>query len=228
MTVNTARSLRRGATTPDLIAESLRDDILRGAIAPGAPLRQEELASRFGVSRLPVRDALLRLEAQGLVDIFPNRGAFVVSLSADDVREIYHLRILLEGDAIERAVPMMTADDWRRIDAAQHVAVRSAGGAEWVEGDWALHRALYLPAAAPRQLAMIEQLRGTVARYSAAYASLPARTDEWLADHEAILQACRARSGAAAKRRIGDHLRRAGELVIAQVEASSTDSAHAI
>jgi len=220
MTVNTVRRARRGVTTPDLIADTLRDEILRGAIAPGAPLRQEELASRFGVSRLPVRDALVRLESQGLVEVFPNRGAFVLSLSADEVREIYDLRILLEGDAIERAVPLMTADDWRRIDAAQDAATRSAGSAEWAEGDWALHRALYLPARMPRQLAMIEQLRGTVARYSAAHASLPAHTSQWLADHEGVLQACRARSGVAAKRRIGDHLKRAGELVIAQIEAS--------
>src|SRR5215208_4995895 len=118
MPVNSPLRARRGATTPDLIADSLREEILRGAIPPGQPLRQEELADRFGVSRLPVRDALLRLEAQGLVEVFPNRGAFVVSLSADEVREIYDLRILLEGDAVEQSVPRMTVDDRRRIEAA--------------------------------------------------------------------------------------------------------------
>src|SRR4051794_32763650 len=159
MSVNVVRRTHRGVTTPDRIADSLRDEILRGAIAPGAPLRQEELASRFGVSRLPVRDALVRLEAQGLVEVFPNRGAFVLALSAGEVREIYDLRILLEGDAIQRAVPLMTADDWRRIDAAQDLAVRNAGSAAWVEGDWELHRALYAPAGRPRQLLMIERLR---------------------------------------------------------------------
>src|SRR5678815_5398232 len=99
------RRLRRATSTPDLIAESLREEILRGVLAPGQALRQEELAERFGVSRLPVRDALLRLEAQGLVHVYPNRGAFVISLSADEVSEIYEMRILLEGDIIERAVP---------------------------------------------------------------------------------------------------------------------------
>ena len=115
MVVNEPRQVRRYATTPDLIAASLREEILRGVIPPGQALRQEELAGRFSVSRLPVRDALLRLEAEGLVDVFPNRGAFVTTLSADEVREIYHLRILLEGDAIETAVPRMTSADWRRI-----------------------------------------------------------------------------------------------------------------
>src|SRR5215213_10054850 len=163
--VNETHRIRRYATTPDLIAESLRDEILRGEIPAGQPLRQEELAERFGVSRLPVRDALLRLEAQGLVHVFPNRGAFVISLSSDEVREIYEMRILLEGDIIERAVPRMMPDHWRRIDAVHAESTRSASGPEWVEGDWAFHRALYEPAGRPRQLATIEQLRGTVARY---------------------------------------------------------------
>src|SRR5215218_3677877 len=98
MAVNDHTRVRRGATTPDRIAETLREEILRGEVE----LRQEELAQRFGVSRLPVRDALLRLEAQGLVHVYPNRGAFVISLSADEVTEIYEMRILLEGDIIER------------------------------------------------------------------------------------------------------------------------------
>jgi DNA-binding GntR family transcriptional regulator len=217
MPVNDRTRVRRGATTPDLIADTLRDEILRGAVAPGQPLRQEELAARFGVSRLPVRDALLRLEAQGLVHVYPNRGAFVISLSANEVREIFEMRILLEGDLLERAVPLVTPDDWRRIDAAHAESVRSAGTDEWVEGDWRFHRALYECAARPRQLAMIEQLRATVARYWTAREALPSRTTEWLADHDAILAACRARASVAARRRLEDHLRRAMEVVLSRM-----------
>lgn len=218
MSVNRPLRAPRASTTPDLIADALREGILRGTIPPGQPLRQEELAERFGVSRLPVRDALLRLEAQGLVEVFPNRGAFVVTLSSDEVREIYELRILLEGDVIERAVPRMTADDWRRIDAAHEASKQSASGPDWADGDWQFHRALYLPAGRPRQLAMIDTLRGTVARYWNAYSALPTRTAEWLGDHEAILEACRSRAAAAARRRLGDHLRRASELVLARLD----------
>jgi DNA-binding GntR family transcriptional regulator len=215
--VNTHARLRRATSTPDLIAETLREEILRGEVEPGQALRQEELAERFGVSRLPVRDALLRLEAQGLVHVYPNRGAFVVALSADEVREIYEMRILLEGDVIERAVPRMTAESWRRIDAAHAEATRTAGGPEWIEGDWRFHRALYEPADRPRQLATIENLRSTVARYSAGHDALPARTPEWLADHDAILEACRARAAVAAKQRLVRHLRRAMEHVLTKL-----------
>ena len=216
--VNVRHSLRRTSTTPDVIAETLREEILRGSVAPGQALRQEELAERFGVSRLPVRDALLRLEAQGLVHVYPNRGAFVISLSADEVAEIFEMRILLEGDIIERAVPRMTAEHWRRIDAAHAEATRTAGGPEWVEGDWRFHRTLYEAAARPRQLATIENLRSTVARYSAGHDALPARTPEWLADHDAILEACRARAAVAAKQRLVQHLKRALAHVLATLE----------
>ena len=222
MPVNERTHVRRGATTPDLIADTLREEILRGAVAPGQALRQEELADRFGVSRLPVRDALLRLEAQGLVHVYPNRGAFVVALSADEVREIYDIRVLLEGDLLERAVPRLTPDDWRRIDTAHAHATRTAGGPEWVDGDWRFHRALYEPAGRARQLAMVESLRATVARYSTAYAALPERTAEWLHDHDAILEACRARAGVAARRRLEAHLRRASDAVVERLGADGT------
>src|SRR3982751_3291639 len=125
--VNETHRFRRYSTTPDLIAESLRDEILRGEIPAGQPLRQEELAERFGVSRLPVRDALLRLEAQGLVHVFPNRGAFVISLSADDVREVYEMRVLLEGDMLERAVPRMREGEWRGGEESPAGGCRSRG-----------------------------------------------------------------------------------------------------
>ena len=214
MPVNEPRQVRRYATTPDLIADALRADILRGALAPGQALRQEELAGRFGVSRLPVRDALLRLEGEGLVDVLPNRGAFVTALSAAEVREIYHLRALLEGDAIEQAVPRLTAADWRRIDAAHAAATHTAGGAEWADGDRDFHLALYAPSGRPRQLALIETLRRTVDRYATAHAALPSRTAEWLADHDAIVAACRAGDAAGARERLTDHLRRAEALVL--------------
>ena len=213
MPVNSTASARY-ATTPDFIAESLRDDILRGDIAPGAPLRQEELAERFQVSRIPVRDALLRLEAQGLVRVYPNRGAFVISLSPDEVREVFEMRVLLEGDMIERAVPRMTPDDWRRIDAAHAEATRTAGTSGWVEGDWSFHRALYEPAGRSRQLDLIEQQRATVARYATRYDALPEHTARWLADHDSIVEACRARAAVAARKRLESHLARAADVVI--------------
>jgi DNA-binding GntR family transcriptional regulator len=218
---STAHSrLRRQQTTPHLIADVLRAEIQQGAVPAGSALRQEELAKRFGVSRLPVRDALLRLEAEGLVVVHPNRGAFVTSLSAADVREIYDLRVLLEGDLIERAVPRATAVDWRRIDAALASAAIGAGTSEWAALDRAFHVALYEPAERPRQIEIVTGLRGTVDRYSSANAVLPTHTPEWLRDHEAIVAAARMGDAAIARQLLTDHLERAAALVLAQIEAS--------
>jgi DNA-binding GntR family transcriptional regulator len=200
-----------------LIADALRDEIRRGELLPGRALRQEELAERFGVSRLPVRDALLRLEAEGLVVVYPNRGAFVVELSVDEVREIYDLRLLLEVDAFQRAVSRMTDADLERIESACDAAERGAVGPAWGALDRAFHQVLYAPSARPRQLALIEALRGTVDRYWWAYQELHAHTADWVRDHRALVAACRRRDAATAGRLLEDHLRRAGDVVVARL-----------
>ena len=71
---------------------ALREEIQLGALVPGEPIRQEEVAARFGVSRIPVREAFGRLEAEGLVVVRPDRGAFVAVLTAEVLREAYELR----------------------------------------------------------------------------------------------------------------------------------------
>jgi DNA-binding GntR family transcriptional regulator len=218
------RSVRRYATTPDLIADALRDGIRRGELLPGQALRQEELAERFGVSRLPVRDALLRLEAEGLVAVYPNRGAFVVEFSADEVREIYDLRLLLEVDALRRAVPRMTEADLERVERACDAAERGAIGPAWGELDRAFHQALYAPTARARQIALIDGLRGTVDRYWWAYQELHTHTRDWVRDHRALVTACRRGDAETAGRLLEDHLRRAGELVVARLHETQLDS----
>ena len=85
------------------VHEELRGDILGGRCAPGARLREEEIAERFGMSRTPVREALRRLEADGLVVVTPRRGAEVVRWRDDDIAELVELRALLEGHAARRA-----------------------------------------------------------------------------------------------------------------------------
>lgn len=220
MSVTSHTRLRRQQTTPDLVADALRLEIQGGVLPAGSALRQEELARRFGVSRLPVRDALVRLESEGLVVVYPNRGAFVVQLSAAEVRQIYDLRVLLEGDVLERAVPRITAPDWRVIDRALAAAAAGAAAPGWEALDRAFHLALYAPADRPRQLAMIGALRGAVDRDWGPHAALPARTGEWLRDHEAIVAAARAGNARGARERLTDHLERAAAFVLTQLESA--------
>src|SRR5262245_44671843 len=116
--VTSTRKTRQG-TAPETVAAALRAEILSGEARPGTLLRQEDLAARFAMSRIPVRDALRLLEAEGLVSIATNRGAQVVELSRDEVAEIYHLRILLECNCLSVAMARMTDTELDRIDRVQ-------------------------------------------------------------------------------------------------------------
>lgn len=97
-------------------ARSLREDILSGAIPAGARLGEAELAGRLSVSRTPIREALTRLSAEGLVDLQPNRGARVATWSREELREIFDLRLQLEPFAVAQGVPNATAEDLEELD----------------------------------------------------------------------------------------------------------------
>jgi DNA-binding GntR family transcriptional regulator len=105
-------------STADAIAASLRASIAMGQLRDGTRLVERELADRFSVSRIPLREALHKLEAEGLVEIFTNRGAVVRALTQSDVDEIYGLRTLLEGDAIFRVTGQSAdARQARRVES---------------------------------------------------------------------------------------------------------------
>src|SRR5665213_669675 len=90
---------------------ALRERILRGVYADDTPLRQDALAAELGVSRIPIREALRQLEAEGLVVFNPHRGAVVSSLSVDEIDELFELRSQIESDLVRRAVSRTTAED---------------------------------------------------------------------------------------------------------------------
>ena len=87
------------------VANKLRDQIIRGEIAEGTQLRQDAIATQYQVSKIPVREALRQLEAEGLVTIVPNRGAVVPALSPDDIEELFSIRSLLEPEVLKRSIP---------------------------------------------------------------------------------------------------------------------------
>ena len=105
------RMRERHDTAQDLVLETLREAILDGILAPGSRLRQEDLATAFDTSRIPVREALRALEYEGLARSEPHRGFSVTTLDADQIEEIYELRIVLETHAVRVAIPLLTEDD---------------------------------------------------------------------------------------------------------------------
>lgn len=191
-------SLQKTKLKPEIptarIAEQLRERILSGELAGGVPLRQERIAEEFGVSRIPVREALSRLEAEGLVTREHHRGCVVSEVSLADLEESLEIRSALEVRALRLAVPRMTQSDF---DAAEHVLERYAAAtapAQYTERNLEFHLTLYRAAGMPRLTRMIEDLIRGTARYVRVYVSTVRGLEGPLREHQEILQACRDRN----------------------------------
>jgi len=104
----------RFRTATEYVESTLKEAILTGALPGGTPLRQEDLAAEFGLSRMPIREALRQLEAQALIDFYPHRGAVVTEISAAEGADNYAIRAALEPAALRLSVPNLMADDLKR------------------------------------------------------------------------------------------------------------------
>ncbi|WP_400997429.1 GntR family transcriptional regulator [Agromyces sp. GXQ0307] len=143
----------------------IREAILDGTLPPGHKLRQETLAELIGVSRLPVRSALIQLESDGLVEFHDRRGAVVKSLSVEQAREVYQLRILLETEALRQSMADMTDQRLARLRELGRTADAKQEGGDFVDARTAFYAELYDAARRPIQWELIEQLRLKVGRY---------------------------------------------------------------
>lgn len=182
--------------------------MLRGGLAPGTWVRQEELASEMGVSKIPVREALQRLAAIGLLRFEPNRGAVVPALSAADADENYTLRRSIEPELLRHAVPKMSIVDLAEAELAL-VRLRDGGrasAATQLEANWRFHRVLYEPSTWERGVAMVEILHASVAPYVLLYTDQLGGRDESDAEHDALLAACRAGDVDEAVKLLDEHL----------------------
>lgn len=152
-------------TTAEQIAAQLRIAILNGKLVGGEQLRQDKLAKAFQVSRIPLREALSHLQAEGLIEIIPNRGAIVTHLSLQEVEEIYAMRRALEPLALGRAIPHMTAEDFREAEIILEQIDNEDNFARWGELNWAFHESLYRPSGMRILLKTVEGLHNNVVRY---------------------------------------------------------------
>jgi DNA-binding GntR family transcriptional regulator len=152
-------------TVGDMTYEVIRESILKGIFAPGERLRQDQLAGAIGVSRIPVRSALLQLESEGLITFHPYRGAVVNKLSVEEMREIYELRSVLETHALRKAMGAMTAERLEHLDQLARELNDVADGEEFLARRMDFFRELYDGVHQPRAIGMIERLRAEAGRY---------------------------------------------------------------
>jgi DNA-binding GntR family transcriptional regulator len=200
------------------IAQRVREAILDGVLGPGTRIRQEALAKRFGVSRIPVREALRRLESEGLVTLIPHSGARVARLDRAEHVELYRIREALEPVALAASAPLLREAqlaELHRLAAA--IGEAHEDGRRWLELDRDFHLASYAAAPLPRLLAMIDDLWTTTQHYRRAYRDTLSAADFAFVDldHRLILDALDRRDPVDAAERIRSHIRRT-RLVLAQ------------
>ena len=211
----------RHLTKTELALHVLRERIAAGDLAPGARLRVDELASDLEMSPTPIREALRLLQADGLVDYRAHYGIVVTEYSADEVRDLFRIRALLEPLAVELAVPRLGAVEFaelERIHGQQEAAVREGSGSAMskTNADW--HWAIYEAAGSPTLNDFIRRLWQAFP-WRTMWA-LPGRSELWLRQHTELMEAIRARDGRRAAELMRVHITSGEEAMLAQLEAS--------
>ncbi|MEV5714892.1 GntR family transcriptional regulator [Amycolatopsis mediterranei] len=213
MSASLVPARRRGLA--DEVADRIRDAIFGGGYAPGSQLREVELAEALGVSRGPVREALLKLEREGLVRSEWHRGATVTTLSAEDVAELDSLRAALEHLAVELVVERAGEDALAAIDAVVRRMDRAADEHEMVRCDLEFHDAVYAAAGHRRLLEAWRAIRSQVHLFL--LTRIGVATDGYLAgipaEHRELVAALRTRDRETALALFAEHRRQAFEIL---------------
>lgn len=220
-------------TKVDLTYEALRKSILMGRLRPGERLDQKWLADSFNVSRMPLRQALLRLEADGLIENRPHRSAIVSPLAISDIRDIYAMRRAMEGMLAEagaaRCGPACIAKMAAHIKA-QQAAVAAGDIENFVEHDRAFHRELYLTSGHVKACDMMERIRDLSDRYVRFYADYKKGAARSIEEHKDILRSCAQKRAKDVRRLIEQHIAR-GQLILSKLiqdgELARSQPAHA-
>ncbi len=205
----------RPQSLPQMISDDLRRRILLNEIEAGAQLRQEALARYYDVSRMPVREALRRLEVEGLVQFLPHRGVIVNGLETEEISEYFHLRALLECDLMAAAVPRMTAEAIAEAEA--HCATfdemmqTHSQLDQWGALNWKLHSALYAPSGRRHSLQIVEALHGRCDRFTRLQLVLTEGEKRASDDHHRLIALARSGETATAVALLHRHIHDAGD-----------------
>jgi DNA-binding GntR family transcriptional regulator len=182
----------RYRTATEYVESTLKEAILTGALPGGTPLRQEDLAAEFGLSRMPIREALRQLEAQALVDFYPHRGAVVTEISASEGADNYAIRGALEPAALRLSVPHLTAADMKRAREILEDMDAEDGQSRLGELNRRFHMTLYSRAGRPRLLTLIDQQLAAADRFLRFQLVAMGRHHLSQEEHRGMIDACSA------------------------------------
>jgi DNA-binding GntR family transcriptional regulator len=213
-----ATDIAQMASAPEVIFHALKDAITKGDVAEGEVLRQDHIAKMFNVSRIPVREALTRLEEQGLVVGQRYRGAVVSALSTEEIREIFEFRALLEPEVLRLSVDRLSPAQLKQAAKYHDAFGREPNPSKWNELNRNFHFCLYAEAGRPYYLQVIGAALTRVDRYLRAQLVLTEGMERAKREHGAILDACVRRDAEAAVSLTRRHILDAGESLIGFLE----------
>ena len=193
----------------DVVFNTLRQAILKGELGPGERLMEIQLAERLGVSRTPIREAIRKLELEGLVLMIPRKGAEVARISEKSLRDVLEIRRSLEELAIELACQRMTEDEIDELDRTQEAFRRAVASQDvmlMAETDEAYHDIIYKGTNNNRLVQIINNLREQMYRYRLEYIKDADKRQILLIEHDNILKAIRGRRVAEAKAAMREHI----------------------
>lgn len=176
----------------DVVFQTLRQAILKGELQPGERLMEIKLAERLGVSRTPIREAIRKLELEGLVVMIPRKGAAVANITEKDTKDVLEVRRTLEMFAVEVACDRITPEQLVQLKEAAKAFEASKGSMDLIriaETDMNFHEIIYEATQNERLVQMLNNLRENMYRYRIEYLKDPNYYDSLVREHQAILDA---------------------------------------
>ncbi len=205
----------------ELVFESLREAIISGHLRPGERLMEMQLAEEMGVSRTPVREAIRKLELEGLVVMIPRKGAYVSGLSLKDIVDVFEIRGALEGLAAELAAERINEEE---LEELERYLVKIAEDIDKgdlqkvVATDTDFHSLLYKASRNHRLSQIINNLREQIQRFRTTSLSYPGRMKEALEEHRKIVEAISERNGELACKLAQEHIANAENSMMSMIQ----------
>ncbi len=210
----------------DVVFNTLRQAILKGELEPGERLMEIQLAERLGVSRTPIREAIRKLELEGLVLMIPRKGAEVAKISEKSLRDVLEVRRSLDELAIELAIQRMTDEDIAALEEAQkqfRAAVAGADAMTIAQQDENYHDVIYNATGNSRLVQILNNLREQMYRYRLEYIKDEEKRQILLAEHRKIYRALCSRHVEEAKQAMREHIDNQEITVLKNIKEQEND-----
>jgi DNA-binding GntR family transcriptional regulator len=204
-------------SAPDRLAEAIRADILRGVLPPGSSIGQAEVAAAHGVSRVPAREALQRLAAEGLLELRGGTTARVPAMSVEDLQELYDLRIAIEPAASALGVPNVGRAELLQMHEQCRIMETTHDPVAWLEANARFHELIYTRANRARTAKLIGDLRRQIDRYLFVHVALVGNKERLEDEHGHIINAAEAGDAAAVERLLKAHFIVGHDLILQDI-----------